>query len=96
MLGLTSGSSSSPAPSGKVAPVAAAVDSVTSGEVAPVAAVVVDSVTSGDVAQTAAVVVDSVTSGDVAPGFLALSRGRPDVDEGLWVLDLALFRESYP
>ena len=60
---------------------------------APVVAV--DSVTSGDVAQTAAVV-DSVTSGDVAPGFLALSRGRPDVDEGLWVLDLALFRESYP
>jgi hypothetical protein len=40
------------------------VDSVTSGDVAPTAAVV-DSVTSGDVAPVA--VVDSVTSGDVAP-----------------------------
>ena len=37
----------------------------------------------------------AATSGNVAPGFLVLSRRGPDEDEGLWVLDLALFRESH-
>jgi len=37
----------------------------------------------------------AATSGNVAPGFLVLSRRGPGEDEGLWVLDLALFRESH-
>ena len=44
----------------------------------------------------AAIVGSAATSGNVAPGFLVLSRRRHDDDEGLWVLDLALFREGYP
>ena len=44
----------------------------------------------------AATVDTSAPSGNVAPGFLVLSRRRHDGDEGLWVLDLALFREGYP
>jgi hypothetical protein len=37
-----------------------------------------------------------VTSGNADAGSLVLSRRRPDADEGLWVLDLVLFRESHP
>ena len=40
--------------------------------------------------------VDSVSSGNAAPGFLVLSRRGSDEGEGLWMLDLALFRGSYP
>ena len=43
------------------------------------------------------VVVDGSPATDVvAPGFQALSQRRPDANEGPWVLDLVLFRESYP
>ena len=42
------------------------------------------------------VVSTAVTSGNADAGSLVLSRRRPDADEGLWVLDLVLFRESHP
>ena len=42
------------------------------------------------------VVSTAATSGNADAGSLVLSRRRPDADEGLWVLDLALFRESHP
>ena len=42
-------------------------------------------------------VVDGPPATDVvAPGFQALSQRRPDANEGPWVLNLVLFRESYP
>ena len=44
----------------------------------------------------AATVDTSAPSDNMAPGFLVLSRMRHDGDEGLWVLELALFREGYP
>ena len=94
VLRLASGSSSSLV-TGSVAP--AVVDSlaVTSGTVAPM---VVDTsvVTSGTVAPTAVGSSVVTSSGTVASGSLVLSRGRPSTGEGLWMLDLALFRGSYP
>ena len=42
------------------------------------------------------VVSTTATSGNADAGSLVLSRRRPDADEGLWVLDLLLFRESHP
>ena len=47
--------------------------------------------------QSIPVTIDSaVTPDNTTPGFLALSRGRPDEGAGPWVLDLALFRDSHP
>ena len=74
-------------------PVAATVDSsAPSGNAAPTVAVD----TSAPSDSAAPTVVDSVSSGNATPGFLVLSRGRHDAGEGLWVLDLALFRGGHP
>ena len=68
------------------------VESATTPVVAPAAEV--DSPTTNG--GKAVAVEESVAPGIVTPGSLVLSRRRPGAGEGLWVLDLALFRESYP
>ena len=76
---------------GSVDPVAADDSLPCFGSVDPVAAD--DSLPCDD---WSPVTVDDLLPCDVAPGSLALSRRKPNASEGLWVLDFALFRESYP